>query len=216
MGFVLDGKEWSDWVHCLSRLPLSSRPTFGITIHFKIQYQSVRIWPFNEALRFVVTSYSFANLTVFRMMLTTVVDRLGIVRNSSCCASLALMLKLLQWCYHGIRKCISRPMKPCQRRLWTVLSSTEHDSDSHPFSLTIWEKFSGTTTTALFNIVHKLLELEALDFRLRTPDTADLAFIPYCHLFYTLDVERLFFESQNAKLKTEKTEVFVCVTGRAV
>jgi NAD(P)H-flavin reductase len=74
-------------------------------------------------------------------------------------------------------------------RTWTVSSSTEHDSDSRLFSLTIREKSGGTVTTALFNIIRKLLEYkpEALedsralgitvdvvgitgDFRLRIPD----------------------------------------------
>ena len=74
-------------------------------------------------------------------------------------------------------------------RTWTVSSSTEHDSDSRLFSLTMREKSGGTVTTALFNIVRKLSEYKpemledsrALgltvsvvgitgDFRLRIPD----------------------------------------------
>lgn len=74
-------------------------------------------------------------------------------------------------------------------RTWTVSSSTEHDSDSRLFSLTIREKSGGTVTTALFNIIRKLSEYKpevledsrALgltvdvvgitgDFRLRIPD----------------------------------------------
>lgn len=84
-------------------------------------------------------------------------------------------------------------------RTWTVSSSVEHDPDSRLFSLTMREKFGGTVTTALFNIVRKLSEYkpEALedsrvlglsvaivgitgDFRLRIPDA-------------NVDVPRTFF-----------------------
>ena len=43
-------------------------------------------------------------------------------------------------------------------RTWTVSSSTEHDSDSRLFSLTIREKFGGTVTTALFDLIRNLSE----------------------------------------------------------
>jgi ferredoxin-NADP reductase len=74
-------------------------------------------------------------------------------------------------------------------RTWTVSSSSEHDSDSRLFSLTMREKSGGTVTGALFNIMRKLSEYKpeeledsrALgltvaivgitgDFRLRIPD----------------------------------------------